>query len=198
MDDMQSPDGCEAATAHAGIDLAAPCPAPAERPAGEAAEAVEAAFRAAMRLFTGTVTIVTTRAPDGEWRGIAATAVTSVSMAPPTLLVCVHRGSSIHPALVATRLFCVNGMHQDHHGLMPGFSKPEHRAARFLAGDWRHGTGGVPVLAGAQFSILCEVAECASVGTHDVVLGRVLEVATRADWDPLLYGDGTYLRQAGR
>lgn len=193
---MQSSDDCDDATAaRIGIELEVALPAPAERPDGQD---VEAAFRAAMRLFTGTVTIVTACAPDGTWRGIAATAVTSVAMDPPTLLVCVNRGSSLHPALVATRRFCVNGMHQDHHGLMPGFTKPEHREGRFRTGDWRHGPDGVPVLAGAQFSILCEVAECASVGTHDVVLGRVREVATRADWDPLLYGAGTYLRQAGR
>ncbi len=159
---------------------------------------VAAAFRVAMRSFAGIVTLITTRTADGEWRGMAATAVTSVSMEPPICLVCVNRTASLYPTLMATRQFCINAMHQDHHALMPGFTKPEHRDSRFRSGPWRQGRDGIPYLDGAQSNIFCAIDSIVSKGSHDVVFGRVREVMTRADGDPLLYSDGAYWRQAMR
>lgn len=159
---------------------------------------IEDMFRAAMRSFTGIVTLVSARTADGEWRGMAATAVTSVSMEPPTCLVCINRSASLHPAVIATRLFCINALHQEHHAMMPGFTRPERRDTRFQFGSWREGRDGIPFVEGAQSNIFCETSDCFSVGTHDVVIGRVVEVRLRLDLDPLLYGNGTYMRQALR
>jgi len=157
---------------------------------------VAAAFRAAMRSFTGIVTLVTTQTKEGEWRGMAATAVTSVSMEPPIVLVCVNRTASLYPTLMATRLFCINAMHQDHHALMPGFTKPEQRESRFQVGPWVRDRSGIPYLDGAQANIFCAMESCVPMGTHNVIFGRVLEVLTRVDIDPLLYGAGAYWRQS--
>ena len=52
-------------------------------------------FRLAMRRFPAAVTIVTTRY-QGEDVGMTATAVTSLSMDPPSLLLCVNRGNGFH------------------------------------------------------------------------------------------------------
>lgn len=153
------------------------------------------AFRTAMRTVTGTVTIVTARSSAGEWRGMAATAFSSVSMEPPTCLVCINRGSSVYPALIETKRFCVNVMHQDHHDLMPSFTKPELREERFWSGAWACGDDGLPYLAGAQSNVFCALIGSVSVGTHDVLIGTALAVLTRPDHDPLLYGNGSYMRQ---
>ncbi len=166
---------------------------PANPPAG-----MGAAFRAAMRSFTGIVTLVSARTPEGEWRGMAATAVTSVSMDPPSCLVCINRSASLYPAVMATRRFCINAMHQDHHALMPSFTRPEHRDSRFELGPWRAGRDGIPYVDGAQSNIFCVLMDRFTVGTHDVVIGRVTEVKLRPDLDPLLYGNGSYMRQAMR
>jgi flavin reductase len=175
-----------------------PAARPTDEERGGSALAMEELFRAAMRTFTSSVTLVTSRTVEGEWRGLAATAVTSVSMAPPTCLVCVNREASLYSAVIASRLFCINAMHQDHHALMASFTTSENRGARFLSGAWRPGRDGLPFLENAQFNIFCEIFDRFSVGTHDVVVGRVLEVKSRPDRDPLLYGDGAYLRQAAR
>lgn len=153
-------------------------------------------FRAAMRTFTGTVSVITTCTSAGEWRGMAATAVTSVSMAPPTCLVCVNRETTLHPALVSSGRFCINVMHRDHHDLIASFATSHLRDSRFQSGRWRHNGKGVPYLEDAQSNIFCELFDRVPVGTHDVILGRVLEVKVRADHDPLLYGGGSYFRQA--
>ena len=158
----------------------------------------EALFRAAMRTFTGSVTLVTSRTPEGEWRGMAATAVASVSMAPPTCLFCVNHDATLYPAVIASRLFCINVMHQDHHALMPSFTNAANRSGRFQSGPWRTGRDGIPFLDNAQSNIFCEIFGRLPVGTHDVVVGRVVEVMSRRDSDPLLYGGGVYLRQTKR
>ncbi|MEP9374264.1 flavin reductase family protein [Mesorhizobium sp. KR1-2] len=159
---------------------------------------MEDRFRTAMRKFTGIVSLVTSCTADGEWRGMAATAVTSVSLQPPTCLICVNRDTTLHSAVLASRRFCINAMHQEHHDLMWSFTSSRHRDSRFRSGRWREGRDGMPFLEDAQSNVFCEVVRSLSVGTHDVILGRVVEVMTRPDHDPLLYGDGTYLKQVAR
>jgi flavin reductase len=158
---------------------------------------VRDAFRAAMRAFTGSVTLITTRTEHGEWRGMAATAVTSISMEPPTCLVCVNRETTLYPAMMESRQFYINAMHRDHHALMSSFTKPECRSARFQSGPWRLGRNSIPLLENAQSNIFCEMFDSFAVGTHDVIFGRVIDVTLRPDHDPLLYGSGNYLRQTG-
>jgi flavin reductase len=164
---------------------------------GAEGDDISEAFRAAMRGFTGTVTLITSRNEQGEWRGMAATAVTSISMEPPTCLVCVNRDASLYPAVMASRRFYINAMHQDHHALMSSFTNPKCRNTRFQAGSWHRGHDSIPFLENAQSNIFCEMFDSFAVGTHDVIFGRVIDVKLRPDHNPLLYGHGAYLRQGG-
>ena len=66
-----------------------------------------AAFREAMSRLGAAVHVVTTAGPGGK-TGATATAVCSVSDAPPTLLVCLNRRSQTNPVVVENGVFCVN------------------------------------------------------------------------------------------
>src|SRR5215471_7038968 len=69
---------------------------------------VEAAtFREAMSRLGAAVHVITTAGPGGK-TGATATAVCSVSDAPPTLLMCLNRRSQTNPAVVENGVFCVN------------------------------------------------------------------------------------------
>ena len=46
-------------------------------------------FRRAMRQVAGAVTVVTACTPDGEWRGVTATAVCSLTADPPSVIACI-------------------------------------------------------------------------------------------------------------
>ncbi len=60
-----------------------------------------------MGLTASAVTVIT--AGEGEAvRGLTATAVSSVSIAPPTLLICVNREGDAHRAISRAGAFCVN------------------------------------------------------------------------------------------
>jgi flavin reductase (DIM6/NTAB) family NADH-FMN oxidoreductase RutF len=67
-----------------------------------------AAFRSAMALLAAPVTVVTGRTAEGDPFGFTASAVTSLSLDPPLLLICVNRGANSHDPLVRARSFCVN------------------------------------------------------------------------------------------
>src|ERR1051325_8787472 len=65
------------------------------------------AFREAMSRLGAAVHVITTDGPSGK-TGFTATAVCSVSDAPPTLLVCLNRGATSMPILRGNGVFCVN------------------------------------------------------------------------------------------
>src|SRR5262249_56834048 len=65
------------------------------------------AFREAMSRLGAAVHVITTAGPGGK-TGATATAVCSVSDAPPTLLVCLNRRSQTNPAVVENGVVCVN------------------------------------------------------------------------------------------
>src|SRR6195256_2664426 len=64
-------------------------------------------FREAMSRLGAAVHVVTTAGPAGK-TGFTATAVCSVSDAPPTLLVCINRRSQTNPIVSENGVFCVN------------------------------------------------------------------------------------------
>ena len=92
-----------------------------------AVETVQADFKQAMRRLAATVAIVTS-GTDEEWTGMAATAVTSVTTDPPTLLVAVNRNASLSPVLKREGRFCVNLLAERHAEIVGIFSGQKKRA----------------------------------------------------------------------
>ena len=154
-----------------------------------------AGFKDAMRRLAGTVTVVTVT-NGGERHGTTATAVTSLSMDPPSLLVCFNKDSRLHGLLGRSDQFCVNILHADNIAVSQLFASPVSSAERFAAGNWQLGAGEAPYLADAQASMLCAKDKEIEYGTHTIFIGRVLEVRTRADVAPLIYCDGRYSTSA--
>ena len=66
------------------------------RAMNETDPALAAAFKEAMRRVAATVNVISI-CVDGKPMGITATAVSVVSMDPPSLLVCVNQAASVHP-----------------------------------------------------------------------------------------------------
>ena len=148
-------------------------------------------FRAAMRRVAATVTLITTADAAGQRHGMVATAVSSVTMEPPTLLICVNRSASLYAPLIQRGQFCVNVLMASHHGLVACFSGRKIGEARFDTGDWRlDGATSLPYLHGAQCNLFCRVDRVTTVGTHSVIIAVVNGVQDSDDVVPLLYADG--------
>jgi flavin reductase (DIM6/NTAB) family NADH-FMN oxidoreductase RutF len=156
------------------------------------ADITAADFRNAMGHLATGVTIVTSIAPDGEPVGTTASAVTSLSLDPPLLLVCFDRASVTLEAIRAHGAFAVNVLAAPQRHLSANFAR------RGLAAAWddvqhRPGLTGSPRLAGVLAALECTVEERLPGGDHEIVIGRVQ--AVEADGDkaaPLLYWRGAY------
>jgi flavin reductase len=153
-------------------------------------EALASEFKSAMRALASAVSIVSTT-HDGRRFGMTATAVASMSMSPPSLLVCVNQAASLHAPLLASGVFCVNILHAWQSGLAQTFGNRQ-VADRFAHGAWLLDERAMPYLADAQASIFCDVDDIHAYGSHTVVIGKVYRVGMRAPVHPLLYQDGRY------
>jgi flavin reductase (DIM6/NTAB) family NADH-FMN oxidoreductase RutF len=152
---------------------------------------VETAFRAAMRRFAATVTIIT--ACDHErHHGMTATAVTSVSMDPPSLIICVNQKTQLHEIMFRARRFCVNVLHRDQVALSAAFSGAVSPEKRFDTGCWVRCDDGLPYLEDAQANLFCRKAAALPYGTHTIFVGLVENVGVRDVIAPLVYQDAGY------
>jgi flavin reductase len=152
---------------------------------------VEDDFRKAMRRLASAVTIIST-AHDGRRHGMTATAVTSVSSAPPSLLVCINQSASLHAPLHASGRFCVNILYGDQSEVADAFGGARPGDARFAAGNWAMHDTGLPYLTDAQASLFCTSDLVTPYGTHSIVVGKISEIIVGGHVAPLLYQDGRY------
>jgi flavin reductase (DIM6/NTAB) family NADH-FMN oxidoreductase RutF len=156
-------------------------------------------FKLGMRSFAGAVCILTSR-QDGRRFGMTATAVCSAAADPPTVLVCVNRGTTTHEAMQHSGVFCVNVLRAEDRELSGLFSGAQEGAtrgeARFRDGQWIKLATGSPVLVEALVSFDCKIVNKLVHGTHTVYLGEVEELLIGKKGKPLLYADGQYAKLA--
>lgn len=146
-------------------------------------------FIAAMRRFATGVSIVTT-ADDGRIHGFTVNAFASVSVSPPTVLICVNRGATAHPLIARSQRFCVNILALEQRALAERFAGGEPRS-RFDGVDYRIGPSGSPILEGTLAHVDCVLTEELTASTHTIFLGHVLDAGWRAG-EPLGYFDRQY------
>src|SRR5579871_4130505 len=105
------------------------------------------AFREAMSRLGAAVHVITTAGPAGK-TGTTATAVCSVSDAPPTLLVCLNRRSQTSPAVQQNGVFCVSTLGRDGAVIADLFAGRTgvRGADRFGGGEWTTLATGSPLL----------------------------------------------------
>ena len=147
-------------------------------------------FKKAMRRLASTVSIISTADMNGNRYGMTATAVNSLSMDPPSLLICVNHNASIHAPLVGRGRFCVNVLTTDHEDLVGAFSGKLKGDARFQVGEWRSEATGMPYLDGAQCNLFCDIESEIPFGSHSIVVGRLTDVRVEEDIRPLIFADG--------
>ena len=147
-------------------------------------------FRAAMRRFPSTVSVIST-AKDGRRHGMTATAVTSVSLNPPSLLVCVNRSGRLFGIMESCHRFCVNVLHAEHVAVSRNFAEPN-CPDRFAYGEWHDNEHGIPYLLDAQVAMSCVKSLSVPHGSHTVFFGNVEEIKIREDISTLLYQNGGY------
>tara|TARA_Y100001934_G_scaffold282027_1_gene394032 strand:- start:4637 stop:5230 length:594 start_codon:yes stop_codon:yes gene_type:complete len=150
-------------------------------------------FRLAMRRFAATVSIITTISNDKKSLGMAATAVTSLSFDPLSILIAVNQNASMFKSLQDSGIFCINVLQSKQTKQCDIFSRKETRDQRFKIGNWETGYKDLPYLANAQASIFCNIDQEINAGSHSAFIGLVKKVLIDESISPLIYINGGFL-----
>ena len=141
-------------------------------------------FRDVMsRLVTG-VALVTCRF-EGSVHGLTVNAVSSVSLNPPLVLVCLDRNGNSHDPVIASGAFAVSVLARDHEELAHRFARGTHRE-RFAGVAFREGASGSPVLRDALAWLDCAIRAVHPAGDHSIVVGEALRCGA-GEGNPLVF-----------
>lgn len=156
-----------------------------------ASEELRACFKLAMRRFPAAVSVITS-ADQSRRHGMTATAVTSLSLDPPSLIACINRTTLLHDIMLLGRHFCVNVLRRDQAELSSAFSGAASAESRFGFGTWHCSPQGVLYLAEAQVNIFCRKVAAVPYGTHTIFIGEAEGVNVHDPIEPLIYQDAKY------
>ncbi len=149
-------------------------------------------FRQTMGLFATGVTVIATEEED-EIHAMTANAVTSVSLDPLLVLVCVGKRARMAEFLTQEAGFSINILREDQQALSTYFagSWKEEKPPPFRFVHW----DGRPRLEGCLVAIGCECYKTLEGGDHWIVIGKVLDLHLGIEprW-PLLFYGGRYAR----
>jgi flavin reductase len=144
--------------------------------------------RMIMGRFATGVTVITT-GREGNYSGLTANAVASLSLNPPLVLVAVEKRAHSHEYLMRERNFAMNILAADQEHLSQRFATPGPKVFTDL--EFKTGETGAPILAGTLGHVDCKVTEILPGGDHDIFVGEIVE-GEATDGKPLLYFCGKY------
>ena len=147
-------------------------------------------LRNALGRFATGVCIISTVTPDGEPLGLTANSFSSVSLEPPLVLWSLQNNSEVFDVFSTPRYFAINVLakeHQSHSGRYA--KKGDHRLD---PGHFNPGKFGAPLISDALVSFECELHATHEGGDHLIIVGRVRNVQTREEGEPLLFYSGNY------
>jgi len=146
-------------------------------------------FRQLLGRFATGVTILTTTTAEGRPLGMTANSLSSVSLHPPLISVCVDREAAMHEVILQAPEFVVNVLAGPQEALARRFS--DKHEDRFDGIGYHLSPEGLILLDGALAHVVCERYGTYPAGDHTILLGRVVGGATN-DGRPLLYYRGGY------
>ena len=151
-------------------------------------------MRTVMGHFATGVCVVSTRRGDGSPVGTTVNAVTSVSLEPPLLLVCLAHDSETLAAVQASSRFAVSILAEGQREHSDRFAAKGDEA-RAEEVEFSEHDLDVPCLPGALATIACRVSAIHEGGDHLIVIGEALSMSrVSEDVAPLLFFRGSYSR----
>jgi flavin reductase (DIM6/NTAB) family NADH-FMN oxidoreductase RutF len=149
-------------------------------------------LRDAMRKMVSGVCVVTAGLGDDR-TGMTVTSATSLSLDPPTMIVCVNRHASVWQAIQRYRHFCISILADDQSDIAERFAGRGGvgGAARYAGADWSELATGALALDGALAAIDCDFERDLEWHTHAVVIGCVKAFRV-GDGKALVYSDRQY------
>jgi flavin reductase (DIM6/NTAB) family NADH-FMN oxidoreductase RutF len=146
-----------------------------------------------MRQWASGVSVVTTVLGDDRG-GMTVSAFNSLSLEPPTILVCLNKDASMIPMLEAAGVFGVSILNEQQVEISQRFAGQVVLAegeTRFDGVPVHTAETGVPLLSEALAWLDCRVIAKYDAGTHYIIVGEVVATA-QTDGEPLVYYNRGY------
>ena len=153
---------------------------------------LKADFIAAMRCVVSTVYVISAKSIV-EKHAMTAISVTSLSMSPPSILVCVNKEASIHNLLSKDSLFCVNILSREQESLSKVCSESEEGESRFHDPAWIEDKDYV-FNSNSLSNIFCKCIDTIDHTSHTIFIAEVKATQNNESFEPLIYQSGNYLK----
>ena len=144
-------------------------------------------LRSGMAKFATGVTVVTTLDHQGVLHGMTANSFTSISLAPPLVLISVDFRSHTHEFVKAQGAFGVNILNEEQQEIGAYFARrPEDRKGKT---PYRHHMSekGIPVIEDSMAFFGCHVVDAHVHGDHTIYVAQVEDISVGTAAKPLLY-----------
>ena len=150
------------------------------------------AVRQVMRMWTTGVTIVTS-CYDGLRHGMTVSSFTSVTLAPPLVMISLQRSSRTHGLIVGSGVFGVTILEETQQEISDRFAgRTPDDEDRFAGLKTFTMATGSPFIAGALAYLDCEVERMIQLGEHTLFFGEVIALQTAPAGRPLAYHNREY------
>ncbi len=146
-------------------------------------------YREVVSHFATGVAVITASGPDGP-RGLTTNAVTSLSLDPLLMLVCIDNAARTLPAIRDSGQFAINILEAGQEDLSRLFASKVPVDAKF-AGIGHSLDHGPPILHGVLAWLACDVRELLPGGDHTIAIGTVTALH-HGHGAPLLWYRGAY------
>lgn len=142
-------------------------------------------YRQVLGRFPAAVSVVTTLSDDVP-KGMAVNSFTSISLSPPLVGFLAMNTSSTLAAVEERGEFCVNLLSAEQWWICRAFASkvPD----RFSSVPWRPSAfTQTPVIDGSPAYVDCTVSDIVALGDHQLVVGRVVDLAAGAEGAALIH-----------
>ncbi|WP_137130934.1 flavin reductase family protein [Rhizobium sp. FY34] len=149
-------------------------------------------FKATMARYPAGVVVVTTTDEEGRAYGFTATSFSSLSLKPPSIIVCLANTAYCYNAFVNSRHFAVHFIDAEDSALAMGFASKG--IDKFSGVKVDLSAEGVPLLKDSVAVLECGAGGHFVSGDHAILIGNVLRTKVSDDRDVLVH----YRRQFGK
>ncbi|BBJ42897.1 flavin reductase [Streptomyces antimycoticus] len=148
-------------------------------------------FTRTMARVPAPVTVATTVDASGRRWGFTGSSFSSLSLAPPLVLICLGKSASTHEAFTTAGSFMINILAEGQADIARRFAASG--VDRFAAGDTLPMELGLPGIPEAVARVACALHRVVDGGDHSVLIGRVV-AAHVGEEAPLVYYDRSFQR----
>ena len=147
-------------------------------------------FLEAMRKMTSTVTVIASREGDTQY-AMTATSVVSLTLEPPSMLICINKNASIHSILSEKAKLSINILSTDQKEFSELCSNKSRENDRFKGDDWSY-QDDIPYATNSVSSLFCECIQVIDYETHSIFMCKIISLINNDSRDCLLYHNASY------